>query len=81
MRRSDFWERLNAVLGAEYAASWSRDVVLPSLGDTVEGCFDRGEDTAVVWRDQLATVVPIYLVAVVLFRVVRGSQYDTKITA
>ncbi|NDH19599.1 MAG: DUF3046 domain-containing protein, partial [Actinobacteria bacterium] len=35
MRRSDFWERLNAVLGAEYAASWSRDVVLPSLGDTV----------------------------------------------
>ncbi|MCH1448278.1 MAG: DUF3046 domain-containing protein [Actinobacteria bacterium] len=50
MRRSDFWERLNAVLGAEYAASWSRDVVLPSLGDTVEGCFDRGEDTVVVWR-------------------------------
>ncbi|NDA60185.1 MAG: DUF3046 domain-containing protein [Actinobacteria bacterium] len=33
MRRSDFWERLNAVLGAEYAASWSRDVVLPSLGE------------------------------------------------
>ncbi|MCP4893922.1 MAG: DUF3046 domain-containing protein [Actinomycetales bacterium] len=50
MRRSDFWERFNAVLGAEYAASWSRDVVLPSLGDTVEGCFDRGEDTIVVWR-------------------------------
>ena len=50
MRRSDFWERLDAVLGPAYAASWSHDVVLPSLGDTVEGCFDRGEDTVVVWR-------------------------------
>ena len=41
---------MNAVLGPAYAASWSHDVVLPSLGDTVEGCFDRGEDTVVVWR-------------------------------
>ncbi len=50
MRRSDFWERLNAVLGAGTPQVESRDVVLPSLGDTVEGCFDRGEDTVVVWR-------------------------------
>ena len=50
MRRSDFWERLTAVLGSTYAASWASDVVLPTLGDTVEGCFARGEDTVVVWR-------------------------------
>ncbi len=50
MRRSDFWERLNAVLGEAYAASWASDVVLPALGDTVQDCFARGEDTVVVWR-------------------------------
>lgn len=50
MRRSDFWERLSAVLGPEYAPSWARDVVLPSLGQTVTGAFDEGQDTVVVWR-------------------------------
>ena len=62
VRRSDFWERLNAVLGDEYAASWASDVVLPALGNTVEGCFDRGEDTVVVWRAVCEVVdVPSFL--------------------
>lgn len=62
MRRSDFWERLNAVLGDEYAASWSRDVVLPALGTSVEQAFDRGEETDVVWRAVCEVVeVPSFL--------------------
>lgn len=50
MRRSDFSERLDAVLGAEYAPSWSRDVVLPGLGITVQQAFDAGVETHLVWR-------------------------------
>ena len=62
MRRSDFWARLNAVLGEEYAASWSRDVVLPTLGASVEQSFDRGEETVVVWRAVCEVVeVPSFL--------------------
>jgi hypothetical protein len=50
MRRSDFWERLDAVLGEGYASSWSRDVVLPALGSTVQQAFDTGTDTRAVWE-------------------------------
>lgn len=62
MRRSDFWERLSAVLGDDYAQSWSRDVVLPALGATVEQAFDRGEETQLVWRAVCEVVeVPSFL--------------------
>jgi hypothetical protein len=62
MRRSDFWERLTAVLGEDYAASWSRDVVLPSLGSTVEQAFENGEETQTVWRAVCEVIeVPSFL--------------------
>ena len=62
MRRSDFWERLTAVLGEEYAPSWSRDVVVPSLGATVQQAFERGDETLVVWRAVCEVVdVPAFL--------------------
>jgi hypothetical protein len=62
MRRSDFWERLTAVLGDDYAASWSRDVVLPALGVTVEQAFERGEETVIVWRAVCEVIeVPSFL--------------------
>lgn len=38
-------------LGADYAASWARDVVLDGLdGRTAEQALDDGVPTAVVWR-------------------------------
>lgn len=62
MRRSDFWERLDAVLGSEYAGSWSKDVVLPTLGETVQQAFDSGVDTLVVWRAVCEVIdVPSFL--------------------
>lgn len=62
MRRSDFWERLTAVLGEEYAPSWSSDVVLPSLGATVQQAFERGDETLLVWRAVCEVVdVPSFL--------------------
>ncbi len=62
MRRSDFWERLNAVLGDAYAASWSRDVVIPALGSTVQQAFDAGTDTREVWEAVCEVIeVPSFL--------------------
>jgi hypothetical protein len=58
MRRSDFWERLNAVLGDTYAASWSHDVVLPALGKSVQQAFDAGTETRIVW-DAVCEVVEV----------------------
>lgn len=50
MRRTDFWERLNSVLGEPYAESWARDHVLTELdGQTVVQAFENGCDTKVVW--------------------------------
>jgi hypothetical protein len=62
LRRSDFWERLNAVLGDDYAASWSTDVVLPALGESVVDAFERGVETSDVWRAVCQVVdVPTFL--------------------
>lgn len=50
MRRTDFWERLNSVLGEPYAESWAADHVLGELdGQTVAQAFDTGWDTKAVW--------------------------------
>lgn len=62
MRRSDFWERLDAVLGPQYAASWSADVVLPALGSTVQQAFESGVDTSRVWKAVCEVIdVPAFL--------------------
>jgi hypothetical protein len=58
MRLTDFWERMNDVLGESYAHSWAHDVVLPSLGLTVDEAVDRGVDTVIIWR-AVCTVIEV----------------------
>lgn len=59
MRLTDFWERMEAVFGPAYAHSWSRDVVVPGLGCTVDTALARGDDAKDVWRAVCAcTEVP-----------------------
>jgi hypothetical protein len=51
VRLTDFWERLEAVLGPAYARSWAHDHVLSSLGGrTVDEAIAAGIDTVDVWR-------------------------------
>ncbi len=48
---TDFWERMDIALGADYAASWAHDQVISSLrGRTVEQALVEGEDAKLVWR-------------------------------
>lgn len=63
MKLTDFWERMAAVFGPDYAASWARDYVLEPLGSrTVVQAIDAGIDTAVIWRAVCdATEVPGWL--------------------
>ena len=56
MRLTDFWERMEAVFGESYAHSWSRDVVVPALGCTVDAALARGDDAKEVWRAVCACV-------------------------
>lgn len=58
MRLTDFWERMNEVLGPSYARSWAHDVVLPPLGLTVEQAVAAGVDTVDIWR-AVCTVVEV----------------------
>ncbi len=50
MRLTDFWERMEQVLGPAYARSWAHDVVLADLGCTVDEAIASGVDTKDVWR-------------------------------
>jgi hypothetical protein len=51
MRLTDFWERMAAVFGPDYAASWANDYVLGPLGSrTVMQAIEAGIDTSVIWR-------------------------------
>ena len=50
MRLTDFWERMDEVLGPNYARSWAHDVVLPALGKTAAQAIGEGIDTKEVWR-------------------------------
>jgi hypothetical protein len=51
VRLTDFWERLETVLGPAYARSWAHDHVLSSLGGrTVDEAIAAGIDTVDVWR-------------------------------
>lgn len=56
MRLTDFWDRMEQVLGPAYARSWSHDVVLPPLGMTVDEAIARGVDTKDIWRAVCVTV-------------------------
>lgn len=56
MRLTDFWERMEEVLGPGYAHSWARDVVLPDLGVSAQGAIDAGIDTKDIWRAVCNTV-------------------------
>ena len=59
VRLTDFWERMELVLGSEYAHSWARDIVLPPLGRTVDEAIAAGVDTKDIWRAVcLTTEVP-----------------------
>lgn len=56
MRLTDFWERMEAVLGQAYMRSWAHDVVLPSLGVTVDQAIASGVETKEIWRAVCAVV-------------------------
>jgi hypothetical protein len=58
MRLTDFWERMDEVLGASYARSWALDVVLPPLGLTVDQAVTTGVDTVDIWR-AVCTVIEV----------------------
>ena len=58
MRLTDFWERMDEVLGAGYSQSWARDVVLSPLGCTAVEAIERGMDTKEIWR-AVCTIVEV----------------------
>lgn len=50
MRLTEFWRRMEAVFGPQYARSWARDQVLPSLGGrTVDAALADGASAKAVW--------------------------------
>ncbi|GIJ45926.1 hypothetical protein Val02_28120 [Virgisporangium aliadipatigenens] len=56
MRLTDFWERLEQVFGAGYAASVAEDQVLIGLdGRTIKEALAQGVETVTVWRAVVAT--------------------------
>jgi len=55
VRLTDFWERMEQVLGPSYAHSWAHDVVLPPLGLTVDQALSSGVETREVWDAVCAT--------------------------
>ena len=59
MRLTDFWERMDAVFGPEYARSWARDFSISALdGRTVMQAIDAGIDTREIW-DAVCGVVEV----------------------
>ena len=57
MRLTDFWERMDAVFGPEYARSWAGDYVLAALGDrTVLQAIEAGVETRAIWDAVCAAV-------------------------
>lgn len=56
VRLTDFWERMDLVLGGAYARSWAHDIVLADLGCTVDEAIARGVETKDVWRAVCAQV-------------------------
>ena len=51
MRLTDFWERMDALFGTDYARSWARDFSLSALdGRTVEQAIAAGIETREIWE-------------------------------
>lgn len=51
VRLTDFWERMDALFGADYAKSWARDYSLSALdGRTVEQAIAGGIETRDIWE-------------------------------
>ena len=51
MRHTEFWARMELVLGTSYAHVWAQQQVLSSLdGRTVEQALEAGEPPKMVWR-------------------------------
>ena len=51
MRHTEFWSRMELVLGGGYARVWAQQQVLAALdGRTVDQALDAGEPPKVVWR-------------------------------
>ena len=51
MRHTEFWARMELVLGPAYAPVWARQQVLTALDDrTVAQALDAGEPPKLVWR-------------------------------
>ena len=55
VRLTEFWARMEQVLGTGYYTSWSQDHVLDELGGrTVEQALRDGDDAKSVWRAVVA---------------------------
>jgi hypothetical protein len=51
MRHTEFWARMELVLGPSYARVWARQQVLSALdGRSVDEALEAGEPPKVVWR-------------------------------
>ncbi len=51
MRHTEFWDRMDQVLGTAYSRVWARQHVLSALGGrTVDQALDAGEPPKAVWR-------------------------------
>jgi hypothetical protein len=51
MRHTEFWARMELVLGVAYAPVWARTQVLADLdGRTVQEALDSGVPPKAVWR-------------------------------
>ena len=59
MRLTDFWERMDAVFGPDYARSWASDFSLAALGGrSVVQAIAAGYDTREIW-DAVCGVVEV----------------------
>lgn len=51
MRETEFWERMDAALGAGYSRFWAGQTVIRDLGGrTAEQALAAGESPKAVWR-------------------------------
>jgi hypothetical protein len=57
VRYTEFWRRMNAVLGERYAQSWAADFCVDELGGrTVDRALKDGEPALQVWRAVCRTI-------------------------
>jgi hypothetical protein len=51
MRHTEFWARMDRVLGRAYSRTWAEQQVIATLGHrTVAEALDDGEPPKTVWR-------------------------------